>query len=393
MSLGGALTDALAPPAGSGLRVLWVSPHLPRFDREAGHVRITKMIRSLLDAGDLVAFWSEHCHDPDHYGRYLESLGVHWFGKRRSHRLGVPESVEQFEEVQSLLDAVPWDVVIISFPELASRMMTEVRKRRPGTPVLIDDVDLHFLRNERGLEMGIEVPIVISKEKELATYEASDGVITASDTESDALDEELPGLPTWPFAVAADPPRVGEDGEAETLLFLGNFDHHPNLDAVNWWVDEVAPLVAEATGSAVRLRVVGAGSERLGELAAARPDHLEVAGWVEDLATEFERARVFVAPLRYGAGTKGKILAALSHGVPVVTTTIGAEGNHDSVLRSLHVADEPSALAEAVVALMTDDRRWSAARGLATAAGQDVWDRQQAATREFASWVHRRAGR
>jgi GT2 family glycosyltransferase len=393
MSLGGALTDALAPPSASGLRILWVSPHLPRFDREAGHVRITKMIAALLDAGDLVAFWSEHCHDPDHYGRYLEALGVHWFGKRRSHRLAVPDSQEQFEDLQSLLDAVPWDVVIVSFPELASRMMSEIRKRRPGTPVLIDDVDLHFLRNERGLEMGIDVPIVITKETELATYAASDGVITASDTESEALDEELPGLPTWPFAVAADPPTPVTVADAETLLFLGNFDHHPNLDAVTWWVDEVAPLVSAATNAGVKLRVVGAGSERLNDLAAARPDHLEVAGWVEDLTIEFERARVFVAPLRYGAGTKGKILAALSHGVPVVTTTIGAEGNHDSVLRSLRVADDPATLAEAVVELMTDHDRWIEARDRASEAGREVWDRQQAATREFAAWVHRRVGR
>lgn len=390
MSLGGALTEAFAPSTGADLRVLWVAPHLPRFDREAGHVRITKMLASLAADGNAVAFWSEHCHDVDHYGAHLEELGIHWFGRHRPHRPAVPERHEAFAELERLLQAVRWDVVIISFPELASRMIPVVRKLLPGAAVLVDDVDLHFVRTERGLDMGIDVPIVITKEKELATYAASDGVITASDQESEVLDLELPGLPSWPFAVAADPPVAHPEGDARTLLFLGNFDHHPNLDAVNWWIDEIGPIVDERSSGSVRLRVVGTGSERLRTM-GGRVDLLDIVGWVAELEPEFARARVFVAPLRYGAGTKGKILAALSHGIPVVTTTIGAEGNHASVLDSLIVTDDPVAMAEAVVDLMTDDAQWREAQARAAGAGHDAWGLQLAAGRAFAAWVKRRA--
>ncbi len=391
IDFGAAVTHALAPPAPDGRRVLWLSPHLPRPDREAGHQRIVKMIEALQADGDLVALWAEHLHDADEYGRRLERMGVPWFGTRRDHRWGVAPETALLSTAHDLLRTVPWDVVVISFPELASRLIPVVRQLRPEAAVVVDDVDLHFLRQERARAAGIEVFEVISKARELATYGASDGVITASDLESELLADLLPGLPTWTFTVAAEEP-VEPVTVGETLLFLGNFNHHPNVDAVEWWLSEVGPAVQRHTGAPLPLRIIGAGSDaRRSAWETAGAGMLSVAGWVPELGPEFDRARVFVAPLRYGAGTKGKILAALAHGVPVVTTSVGAEGNHDEVLAGLVVRDDPESLAEAVATLMTDDAAWKEQRELAARAGRAAWERQRALTDEFAAWVHRRA--
>lgn len=387
-----ALARILRPRPGR-LRVLWIAPHLPRYDREAGHVRILKMIEALRSSGDAVGYWAEQCFHPERYGVRLEQMGVPWFGRSRSYRPGLPEPEQAYATAQSVLEAVPWDVVVISFPELASRMLPSVRRIAPGAAVLIDDVDLHFLRTQRGAEAGIEIPVVIDKATELDTYAASDGVITASPDESEVLGRELPGLPSWPFAVAAEPPTVGTDDAAQHLLFLGNFDHHPNVDAVMWWVEEIAEQVAQRAGREIPLRVVGAGSERFEQLAGGRHAAVDLGGWVPDLSPEFHRARVFLAPLRYGAGTKGKILNAMSHGVPVVTTTVGAEGNDESIVDCMRVADDAGAIAGHVAALMSDPGEWAGARAAAIDAGRQVWDRQKAVAIEFAEWVRRRAAR
>jgi glycosyltransferase involved in cell wall biosynthesis len=141
------------------------------------------------------------------------------------------------------------------------------------------------------------------------------------------------------------------------------------------------------------MRVVGAGSERFDTMTQGVHTSVDVAGWVPELSPEFHRARVFLAPLRYGAGTKGKILNAMSHGVPVVTTSVGAEGNDETILASMRIADDAESLGELVAELMTDDQMWNEARRNAIEAGKRVWERQAAFAAEFVDWVRRRAGR
>jgi len=393
MSIGAALTEALSPATPQGRRVLWLTPHLPKPDREAGHARMVAMLKALRNAGDGVALWAEHLHDAERYGPVLEAIGVPWFGLPLHGRWRPAADTPAFSALPDLLAAVPWDVVVMSFPEMAGRLTPLVRSVRPGAAVVVDDVDLHFLRNERAAAAGIEVPSGMEREDELAAYAAADGVVTASDYESEILDKALPGLPTWPFAVSAEPPVDHPDDERRHLTFLGNFNHHPNVDAVEWWLDAIGPLVAAQAGRPIPLRVVGSRSEELGAAWRVRaPALVEVVGWVPDLAPEFATARVFLAPLRYGAGTKGKILAALAHGVPVVTTTIGAEGNHDAVLAALEVADDPAGIADRVVELMAGGEGWRRHRQASAEAGRRIWSHQAAATAEFVDWLHRRAG-
>ena len=147
------------------------------------------------------------------------------------------------------------------------------------------------------------------------------------------------------------------------LLFVGGYEHEPNVDAVQWFCAEVLPLIEATTGP---LPVTLAGSrptEVVRKLASAS---ISIPGWVEDLSPLYERARVVIAPLRWGAGVKGKVGEAMAYGVPVVTTTIGAEGIAVRSGFDIEVANTPRAFADAVLGLLTNNQRWSAQ----SAAGQ-----------------------
>ena len=387
-----ALADALSPRAEGGRRILWLASHLPQPDREAGWLRTLDMIEALQDAGDRVAIWAEHCLSEGRYGRLLEDRGIAWFGLSHERRWRTSPDDAPLEHLGDLLHAVPWDVAIVAFPHTAIRMIPAVREQLPHVPVLVDAVDLHFMRYERARQIGIPVEPMLTKADELAVYRASDGVILASHHEAVELAAHLPGVLAWVYTMAATPPVTVPGDAATNVLFLGNFMHPPNVDAVDWWVRDLGPAVEAATGRAVPLRIVGNGSEALRQRWSGREaESVDIAGWVEDLEPEFAAARVFLAPLRYGAGTKGKILAALAHGTPVVTTAVGAEGNHGAVADGLSVADDPQHLADLVAQLLNDDDAWEHARKRATEASHAAWRHQQAVDTEFAAWVRRRA--
>ena len=140
------------------------------------------------------------------------------------------------------------------------------------------------------------------------------------------------------------------------LLFVGGFWHTPNGDAAIWFVEQVWPIVRREAPDQ-RLSIVG--SNPTDEVLAlnASPG-VDVLGYVPDLAPLFDRHRLSIAPLRFGAGMKGKVGQSLIHGLPVVATTIGAEGMGLQHAEHILVADEEEAFAAHVLRLLRDDELW-----------------------------------
>lgn len=392
VGIGAALTRILQPEEGC-LRILWAGPTLPRPDRDGGGRRAAAMLRLLRGQGHAVAAWARSADDPDRYGRRLEEGGVPWFGGSGPARWpGGWRPTTSLDDLPTLLEEVPWDAVIVFFARLANDIAPAIREHTPRAALLVDNGDLHFLRHERARSLGIEVDDPLDKETELAAYEAADGVVTASGFEDWCLRVELPGLATHVYTVAAPEPHpVTEQGTVSNVMFLGNFGHPPNVDAVDWWLEDIAGPVAELVGERVPLRLVGAGTDSgASELDDDAQSLLDIAGWVPELAEEFARARVFVAPLRYGAGTKGKILDALAFGTPVVTTSIGAEGFAPYVQDALVIADDAPGLAAAVAWLVRDDAAWSERRDKSLEVAERAWREQEAATHNLPAWIARR---
>jgi glycosyltransferase involved in cell wall biosynthesis len=155
-----------------------------------------------------------------------------------------------------------------------------------------------------------------------------------------------------------DPAKIdGRPPKNHQMLFVGNFNHPPNIDAVEWLLQEIYPAIKKQCATA-QLRVVGAGLpedlQRRCEKAG-----IDSSGWISDeaLAAAYKSCRLVVVPLRFGAGVKHKVVAALSRGLPVVTTRIGAQGM-EWLGDSADIVNNGPEFAAAVVRLLKDDAYW-----------------------------------
>jgi glycosyltransferase involved in cell wall biosynthesis len=139
------------------------------------------------------------------------------------------------------------------------------------------------------------------------------------------------------------------------LCFLGGYRHPPNIDAVLYFVQEVFPLIKQAEPD---IRFIIAGAHAPDELRSLARDDVIVKGMVGDLRDLFDPCRVFVCPLRVGAGVKGKVVSALSYGVPVVSTSVGVEGAGLFDGETVLVANDPETFAAATLRLYRERDLW-----------------------------------
>ena len=143
--------------------------------------------------------------------------------------------------------------------------------------------------------------------------------------------------------------------ERRDILFIGAFAHPPNTDAVRWLAAEILPLI-HAKLPDLCCHVIGA--DPPADILASADDRLKIHGFVADVRPFFDACRLSVAPLRYGAGVKGKVNQSLAHGLPVVATSQAAEGMFLVDGESVLVADEAASFADAVIRLYGDEQLW-----------------------------------
>ncbi len=166
-------------------------------------------------------------------------------------------------------------------------------------------------------------------------------------------------FPLWTPRSRAEPVSTTLE-ERSGMLFVGSHAHAPNVDGLDWFLNEVMPLL-QASGEKPLLTVVGSGMEAYRPPAAAA-NFVRILGQVDDptLHTCYDKARLVVAPLRFGGGVKGKVLEAIEYGVPCVMTSVAAQGL-SGIERFLPVNDEPFSFAAAIRLLQGDDDAWNSA--------------------------------
>jgi hypothetical protein len=371
--------------------VLWIMPEFLKPDQSGGGARAKKQIEALKAAGVEVVVWSEHVGDWDRYKAYLEDLRVAWFGYQEPVRWPLGNRIMgHLGSLWDLLGLEIWDAVVGLSADIGHRFGDIVRERLPEVPFIVDCTALLYLQHERAVDAGAVVcrELDVEKEWEIGIYGAADALITASETDAVVIRNELPKLDVFSFNVGAYEPSVlSLNGQRHgSLLFLGNFQHPPNLDAIRWWVQRISPEVEEFAGRVIPLRVIGASAELVAEVVDPGPE-LEIVGWVESLEDEMSRARAFAVPLRYGAGTKDKIAVAMGHGVPPITTSIGAESMPAELLRAIRVENYARDFARSVVRLMTDDGAWERAASLTRESAAAAWTQQRKTSEVFGAWL------
>ena len=332
-------------------RALVCAPLPPEFDRESGSRRIYHTIELLREAGWDVTFV---CKSAGEGGRHLSHL----------RQLGVGTWVGFGEDTRALVAGGGFDVVVFAFWHLARDYMPMVRELSPRSRIVVDSIDIHWLRRIRaGFGGGadrIDGRVGSELVGELNTYAAADAVLTVSEREALLLDDLLcrPGFArAVPDSDELDPSPI-ERADRHGILFVGNFRHPPNLDAVEWFCSEVLPRLGARTRARHPVRIVGNGLDgRVRDATRGCPD-VELVGWVPSLTPYLHHARMTVVPLRYGAGTKRKLIQALLAGTPTVSTGVGTEGLDLDPDRHVVRADDAADFAAGIERLLDDDDLW-----------------------------------
>lgn len=337
-------------------RALVCAPLPPEYDREGGSRRIWHFIEFLLEDGWDVTFV---CENEASGGRYLQLL----------RRRGVAVYPSFDGDAADAIEAGRFEIAIFAFWYLAQAYAPLVRRLSPETRIAVETIDLHWLREGRRVfgSGGPSGPPGRLDEDfgrdfigELNEYAAADGVFTVSSKEARLIADIVgdPGLthvvPDCETITASPLPLEERQG----IVFIGNFRHPPNADAAEFLCEDILPRLPKRLRLGHPLYVVGnALDERIARLDPG-DGSVRMVGWVPSVLPYLQKARVSVVPVRFGAGTKRKLIQALMSETPSVSTTIGVEGIDVTPGEDLLVADDAEKFAECITRLAEDDDLW-----------------------------------
>ena len=332
------------------LRVLVVDACMLTPDHDAGSMRMLAILEILTSLNCKVTFVADNLEHRQPYVGELQQRGIevlfHPFVRSIAELLS--KRGEEF------------DIVVMSRHYIAVKHIDAVRTFAPHALVVFDTVDLHFLRNERQAELeGSAVARASARSKrdeELTLIRRADVTLVVSPFEKSLLAELVPDARVLVLSTIHELFPPGQPfAQRQGLVFIGGFQHPPNTDAVLWYAKEVLPHVRRALPGVATYIV---GSKVPANVRALAAEDFLVTGYVPDVTPYFTGCRVSIAPLRYGAGVKGKINLAMSYGLPVVATTPSVEGMFLKPEEDVVVADDAKGFADAIVRVYHDEALW-----------------------------------
>lgn len=358
-------------------QILIVDAQTPRPDHDSGSLRLANLMRLLREEGAHVVFLPADRHRVEPYATQLQHLGVEVWHAPFAGR--APAWLREH--------GARFDAAMVSRHYVAREFLPLLRAHAPRAKLVFDTVDLHYLRERRGAEVAADATLARAAERtralELDIIGRADVTLVVSEVERALLRDDAPGARV---EILSNLHRVAGAGRAfderRDLVFVGGFRHPPNVDAVRWFVESVFPMVRARLPEVV-FHCIGSHTPADIEALAAHPG-VRVHGHVADLDPFMDGCRIALAPLRYGAGVKGKVNLSMAHGQPVVATGCAVEGMHLRDGEDVLVADDPQAYADAVVGLYTDEALWTrlARNGLDSVAAHFSLDAARETVRE-----------
>ncbi len=333
-------------------RALFIDHCTPSPNEDAGSLVAFEVMQAFIANGYKVTFVPE-----DNFAH----VGAH---TRDLQRIGIEAIYHPaYSRMSAFLAARKdrFDVIFLHRFGVADAHLAALRRAYPDARIVFLNADLHYLREMREAELAGDAKALakarLTRERELRAVAGADVALVHSEHEHALLQRDVPGANIVVFPLVHEPAtQVAPLSTRDGVCFVGGFRHPPNADGIRWFVDAVWPKVLAHLPQA-RLYVVG--SHVTPEVRALGGiQGVEVVGYVEDLDAFLDRRRVSVAPLRYGAGAKGKVAGSLARGLPTVCTAIAAEGMGLSAGADVLVADDPDELAGQVLRLLRDDAEW-----------------------------------
>jgi GT2 family glycosyltransferase len=332
-------------------RILIIDETTPTPDQDSGSLDAFFVQRTLIELSYKVTFIPEDLVFIDGYTQQFQRIGVECL------YLPFIPTLQHYLKA----NGNAFDFVILNRANAAFRNYKKIRLHCPQARIIFNTVDLHHLRQEReaaltgSAEMARQAKRL--KDIEFELMRQCDMTIVISEVEAALLHSQDPDLRLTVMPFMREIPGCRHPfSERKDIVFIGGFDHAPNVDAVGYFVNEIWPLVRVSLPEAQFL-IIGS---KINDGIKALESHegVVVVGYVEDLADYFDYCKLTVAPLRFGAGIKGKIGTSASFGVPSVATRIAVEGMGFVHGEHILVADDPATFAGLVVDLYQNEPLW-----------------------------------
>ena len=333
-------------------RLLYIDAETPMADRGSGGMDAIFFMEYFLKRGLDVVFHGEYTA----FGtpKYTEIL----------LRMGVECINQPHRKVWEYLEAAGWCFkwLFISRVYQAQCFDSLLKRFCSQAHYIFNTVDLHFIREKLEADLRNDPKLrrqaKWTKMFELAVARNADATIVISQDEKRILENEYGMTNVWHIPQARPVAGRKENVKRKGAVFVGSA-HPPNMDGLRYFHDEVLPLLP----SDFHLTVVG---EALRDIMSQKPEYrdllqcpqFEFVGFVQDLGDVFNTAQLSIAPLRYGAGTKGKVASSMSFGVPCVSTNFGVEGTGMIPGKNIMLAKTPQEFADAIRKLCTDPVLW-----------------------------------
>jgi glycosyltransferase involved in cell wall biosynthesis len=331
--------------------ILVIDHHVPMPDRDSGSLRMFQILKLLHALGHRVTFVPDNLARSQPYTRDLQKRGI--------------EVVYHpyFKRVRDYLAAhgCELDVVVLSRCQFARKHIPDVRSYAPQSRIIFDTVDLHFVREAGEARVtgdrNIERKAQETEKLEYELIDQSDETWVVSKSEQRLLKEKWPDKPIEVVSNIVD--VLGSKNpfsRRRDLLFIGSFQHSPNVDAVLFFAQQIFPLIEPRLRDA-KFYIIGDNAPP--EIVALANEKIVVTGLQRDARPFFDSVKLSVAPLRFGAGVKGKINQSMAFGVPVVATSTAVDGTELRDGEEILVADEPQDFAETLIELYESEELWN----------------------------------
>lgn len=328
-------------------RALFIDYTTPREDRDAGSYAAIKEIELVQSLGYKVTFLPKNLGFLGSYTQVLCDMGVEVI--TAPFYLSVEDFIAQ--------RGSEFNCAYITRYYVAEQSIEPLRKYAPDCKIIMNNADLHFLRELRSAGTDSELIQHANeiKQKELNMMRLTDVVISYNETEHAVIQSHTDNavrVMKCPWVVDI-PKSQPQFSKSKGLAFLGSFKHPPNLEGVEWFASEVMPLLTDE----ISLSVYGASMDE--SLQSSLTERgINAVGYIEHLESLYTTHRIFIAPLLSGAGIKGKVINALAYGIPTVLTPVAAEGiglrhGHDCLIA--RTAEE---WAECIEKLYNDEALW-----------------------------------
>jgi GT2 family glycosyltransferase len=357
----------------SAMTVLFVDEDIPKRDQDAGSLTSVNTMILLREFGFQVTFVAHQQRPPDK--KYLQEL----------QKLGIQVLHTPFiVDLQSHLEifANQYDFFFLCRADVAEKILPLVRQHAPGKPIVFHTIDLHFLRLQRQAELFEDWRAHRDSEKykDLETWliNHADCSIVHSDSEKEILINmgvNIERVVLWPLILES-PDETPSFAERDSIIFVAGFNHPPNVDAIQSFCATTMPLI-EKLDPEIVLKIVGTNIPE--SVKALDSRNVKIVGFVEDIDEVISKSRLSIAPLRYGAGVKGKIGKSLINGTPVVASPIAAEGMGLKPEEDYLVGNTPEIFAAQIADVYRNEDFWFNLSAQGKASALLLWGPEAAA--------------